>query len=116
MRPVTARRAHEACRPETTEVVRARVVAARNRAAARWAEHGWRTNAAVPGPALWREFALPRSATALVERSLQRGAITARGADRCLRVAWTLADLDGADRPESDHVAAALEFRDRRAA
>ncbi len=116
MRPVTAMRAHEACRPESTEVVRERVVAARDRAAARWADRGWRTNAAVPGPVLWREFALPRSTTALVEHGLQRGAITARGADRCLRVAWTLADLDGAARPESDHVAAALEFRDRRAA
>lgn len=116
MRPVTAMRTHEVSRPESTEVVRKRVVAARERAAARWAERGWRTNAAVPGPVLWREFALPRSVTALVEHGLQRGAITARGADRCLRVAWTLADLEGAARPESDHVAAALEFRDRRAA
>lgn len=116
MRPVTAMRSSEAHRPESTEVVRKRVLDARDRATARWADRGWRTNAAVPGPVLWREFALPRSATALVERALQHGAITARGADRCLRVAWTLADLDGAACPDGDHVAAALEFRDRRAA
>ncbi|EHK87298.1 YifB family Mg chelatase-like AAA ATPase [Saccharomonospora azurea] len=116
MRPVTAMRAHEDRCPESTEVVRRRVVAARARAAERWADHGWSTNAVVPGRALWREFALPRTATELVERGLQRGAITARGADRCLRVAWTLADLDGAERPDGDHVASALEFRDRRAA
>ena len=116
MRPVTAMRVSDLQRPESTERVRQRVVAARERAAARWADYGWRVNAAVPGPALWREFALPRDVTALVERGLRRGALTARGADRCLRVAWTLADLAGASQPDGDHVAAALEFRERRAA
>ncbi|MFI1824556.1 hypothetical protein ACH413_46915 [Lentzea sp. NPDC020367] len=32
-----------------------------------------------------------------------------------LAVAWTLADLAEADRPTQDHVAAALQFRERRA-
>lgn len=44
------------------------------------------------------------------------GAVTARGADRCIRVAWTLSDLADQDRPGAEHIAAALEFRDRRAA
>jgi magnesium chelatase family protein len=83
---------------------------------ARWSERGWHTNAEVPGPVLRREFALPANATALLDRGLSAGAVTARGADRCLRVAWTLSDLAGVDRPSADHVAAALEFRDRRVA
>ncbi|HVV13722.1 YifB family Mg chelatase-like AAA ATPase [Amycolatopsis sp.] len=116
MRPITAMTTHEHNAPEPTDVVRKRVLAARERAAARWSERGWRTNAEVPGPALRREFALPRKTTALVDRSLERGFLTARGADRCLRIAWTLADLATAPRPDSDHVAAALEFRDRGAA
>lgn len=116
MRPVTAMRLSDAQRPESTAQVRRRVVAARERAEVRWAEHGWTVNAAVPGPVLWREFGLPRTATELVERGLRRGALTARGADRCLRVAWTLADLEGDARPSGDHVAAALEFRERKAA
>jgi magnesium chelatase family protein len=116
LRPVTAMRAHADRDRESTEVVRRRVVAARSRAVERWSEHGWSTNAVVPGPALWREFALPHQVTDLVERSLRRGAITARGADRCLRVAWTLADLDGAEHPDGDHVASALGFRERSAA
>ncbi|OQO90093.1 hypothetical protein B1813_19960 [Saccharomonospora piscinae] len=116
MRPVTVMRTDDGARPEDTTCVRQRVVAARRRAADRWSRHGWRTNSAVPGPALWREFALPSSSTTVVEQGLRRGALTARGADRCLRVAWTLADLAGADRPDGDHVAAALDFRDRRAA
>ena len=37
---------------ESTATVRARVLTARATAADRWGEHGWRTNAKVPGPAL----------------------------------------------------------------
>lgn len=115
MRPITAMAARGA-EPESTDAVRARVQRARAAAGERWAAHGWQTNTEVPGTVLRRECALPAPTTALLDRGLESGAITARGADRCLRVAWTLADLDGRERPESDHVAAALEFRDRRAA
>ncbi|MBO0830135.1 MAG: hypothetical protein J2P24_20365, partial [Streptosporangiales bacterium] len=45
------------------------------------------------------------------ERDLGRGRLTARGAVRVLRVAWTLADLTGRDRPGVDEVAAALALR-----
>ncbi|QUH04495.1 YifB family Mg chelatase-like AAA ATPase [Saccharopolyspora erythraea] len=113
-RPMLAMASQLGCEPEPTEVVRKRVGDARAAALQRWSAHGWQTNTEVPGPALRREFALPRQATALLDRGLETGAITARGADRCLRVAWTLADLEGSSRPDADHVAAALEFRDRR--
>lgn len=116
MRPTSAMRCDAATPTDPTAVVRARVEAARTAATARWSDFGWRTNAEVPGPALRRDFALPPSATAFLDRVLATGALTGRGADRCLRVAWTLADLAGCARPEADHVAAALEFRDRRAA
>ncbi|GAA1240295.1 YifB family Mg chelatase-like AAA ATPase [Prauserella halophila] len=115
MRPVTAMTMAGGEAAEPTGRVRERVVAARERAAKRWSDHGWQTNAEVPGPVLRREFALPAEVTRLLDRGLNRGAITARGADRCLRIAWSLADLDEAEEPVADHVAAALEFRDRRA-
>ncbi|MEU4739864.1 YifB family Mg chelatase-like AAA ATPase [Actinosynnema sp. NPDC023658] len=114
MRPLTAMSGVEVAPPEPTAAVRARVQKARTRAAERWAAHGWLTNAEVPGPVLRREFALPRPVTAVLDRALTTGALTGRGADRCLRVAWTLADLAEVDRPTADHVAAALEFRERR--
>ena len=114
-RPVSAMSSGTGTDPESRAVVRDRVVRARSVARERWAGHGWHTNTEVPGAALRRDFALPDTTTALLERGLEAGAITARGADRCLRVAWTLADLDGRPRPTADHVAAALEFRDRRA-
>lgn len=115
MRPMQAMSAADETTPESTAQVRTRVEKARRRATERWQEHGWLTNAKAPGPVLRREFALPRKVTALLDRGLDIGAVTARGADRCLRVAWTLSDLAEADRPTADHVATALEFRDRRA-
>ncbi|MET8760613.1 YifB family Mg chelatase-like AAA ATPase [Lentzea sp. NPDC004782] len=116
MRATTAMTNADAVPPEPTATVKARVLEARSRAATRWSAHGhnWPTNAQVPGPALRREFALPRQTTAVLDRALASGALTGRGADRCLRVAWTLADLAEADRPTADHVAAALNFRERR--
>ena len=46
-----------------------------------------------------------------VERDMERGLLTARGLDRVLRVAWTLADLAGHDRPGPEHVLEALQLR-----
>jgi len=101
---------------ESTATVRERVLAARAAAADRWAGQGWRTNAEVPGPVLRTRFALPRSAVRPLDAGLRAGELTARGADRALRVAWTLADLAGRDRPDRELVETALFFRDRRAA
>jgi magnesium chelatase family protein len=115
LRPIPPAGAQDLPVPDPTAMVRERVQQARDRAARRWAQYGVVTNAEVPRPILRRDFALPRSATALLDRGLASGAVTARGADRCIRVAWTLADLAGLDTPGIDEMAAALEFRDRRA-
>jgi magnesium chelatase family protein len=116
MRPSTAIVNVDGTAAERTAQVRERVLLARETAAKRWAQLGLRTNAEVPGPVLRRDFALPAEVVAPLDRGLRVGAVTARGADRCLRVAWTLSDLAGTERPRPEHVASALEFRDRRAA
>ncbi|MDQ3887340.1 MAG: YifB family Mg chelatase-like AAA ATPase [Actinomycetota bacterium] len=115
MRPVTQMDS-AGCEPDSTAVVRERVSAARQAARARWEDHGWATNAEVPGPALRRRYHLPRNVRAPIEHSLRMGLLTARGADRCLRVAWTVADLAGRGCPSEEDVAAALNFKDRRTA
>ncbi|MGH3938209.1 MAG: YifB family Mg chelatase-like AAA ATPase [Pseudonocardiaceae bacterium] len=102
--------------PESTEIVRQRVLLAREAARARWAGSGWSTNAEVPGPVLRRRFRLPRAVTEPIEAALHRGMVTARGADRALRLAWTIADLAGRDRPLFEDVSSAMGLRDRRAA
>ena len=110
---------------ESTATVRRRVLAARAAAAERWAKAAaeagdtrqrWCTNAEVPGPVLRARFALPPAATRPLDAGLRAGDLTARGADRALRVAWTLADLAGRERPDREQVETALFFRDRRAA
>jgi magnesium chelatase family protein len=102
--------------PECTATVRERVLHARAAARSRWSGTGWTTNAEVPGPMLRRHFRLPRTVTAPIEAALHRGLLTARGADRTLRLAWTLADLAGRDRPVVDDVSAAMGLRHRSAA
>lgn len=98
---------------ESSAQVRARVTAAREAARSRWGDHGWRTNAEVPGSALRQRFRLPGSVVKPIELFLRDGRVTARGADRALRLAWTLCDLRGGDQPTEDDVAQALLFRDR---
>jgi len=44
---------------------------------------------------------------AVLERSLERGLITPRGVVKVIRVAWTIADLAGRQRPTSDDCDAA---------
>ncbi len=82
---------------ESSAVVAARVAEARARAARRLAGTGWRTNAEVSGRWL-RGAGSPIDLRAL-EVAVDRGTLSLRGADRALRVAWTLADLAGRPRP-----------------
>ncbi|GAA1682926.1 hypothetical protein MMUR_46010 [Mycolicibacterium murale] len=96
---------------EPTEAVRQRVSAARDAAAARWRRHGIRTNAEVSGPLLRLEYRLHADTMRPLSAAMGRGLISIRGVDRCLRVAWTLADLAGRGQPNADDVAMALSFR-----
>ncbi|MFF1877365.1 YifB family Mg chelatase-like AAA ATPase [Leifsonia sp. NPDC058230] len=92
--------------------LRNQVVHARAVAAERLAGTSWTRNADVPGS--WmraRGRRLPPTATAALDRALERGALTMRGYDRTLRLAWTLADLDTAAAPTSHHLGAALFLR-----
>jgi magnesium chelatase family protein len=73
-----------------TATARQRVVDARARAAARLAGTPWTLNAHVPGTWLRSpEVRLAPSATASIDRALERGGITMRGYDRVLRVRKT---------------------------
>ena len=96
---------------EPTTAVAARVDAARRLSL----ERGWPTNAAVPADALASVAPLEPAATAMVERRLRDGSLSARGLDRVRRVARTVADLDGAPPVvAARHVAEALQLRSGR--
>lgn len=97
---------------EPSSTVAARVAGARAAAAARWAAHGWRTNAEVPGHVLRRApYRLNHSATAGLRARLDAGSLSARGHDRVLRLAWTVADLDGHSAPDRAAIEEALALR-----
>jgi magnesium chelatase family protein len=93
---------------EPSAVVAQRVAAARERAAARLADTPWRMNAEVPGTALRRSFAPAAGALTCLDRAMELGQVSARGTDKIIRVAWSLADLAGKDRPGPDQVNLAI--------
>jgi magnesium chelatase family protein len=96
---------------ENTDAVRTRVAAARERARRRLRESPWRTNGELPGPELRRRWPIGADALEPLREALRRGRLSARGVDRVMRVAWTVADLAGASRPGSLHVGEALAYR-----
>lgn len=115
---VAASRATSAERSETsTAQARQRVLAARERAAHRLRGTPWRVNGDVPGTWL-RQGARRVSAEARnpLDRALERGALTLRGYDRVLRLAWTMADLAGVDHPGRDQIGRALYLKKGRSA
>jgi magnesium chelatase family protein len=97
---------------ETSATVLRRVVASRATAGARWVRFGCRTNADVSGVQLRdREFRLPVTTTRRLTDHIDRGLLSARGFDRVVRIAWTVSDLDGRERPDKDDIDEALFLR-----
>jgi len=97
---------------ESSAQVAARVATARATAAQRWAVLGRRTNAQIPGRSLRdRRWRLPRDATVGLGRLLDEGAVSSRGFDRVVRLAWTIADLFGRGTPGATEVDLAVDLR-----
>jgi magnesium chelatase family protein len=93
---------------ESSAVVAQRVAGARERCAARLAGTPWRVNAEVPGTVLRRSFPPAPGALASLDRAMELGQVSARGADKIIRVAWSLADLAGRDAPGAEQVNLAI--------
>lgn len=96
---------------ERTAEVAARVSAARALAAEVLCETPWRLPSELPGPTLRERFAPAPGALRVVDGLLRRGSLSARGLDRVLRVAWTVAFLRGATRPSAEDVDRAAGLR-----
>lgn len=99
--------------PESSATVAARVARSRNAQRERLSGTPWRLNGEVPGGWLRGALRLPKSVTRPVDGALDRGALSIRGYDRVLRIAWTLADLAGLGRPGETEVGQALTLRQR---
>ena len=107
---VAAVPAHELQRDELAESsgeIRARVLAARERQLQRSGV----LNARLQGRALRARATLSADARPMVMQAMARLSLSARAYDRILRVARTIADLEGVEQTSAQHVAEALQFR-----
>ncbi len=96
---------------ESSATIRARVVAARDRQRVRLASLGLRVNADLTPAAIGRHCRLASDGARLLDAAAGRLALSARSHTRVLKVARTIADLDGAETIAADHLAEALQFR-----
>jgi magnesium chelatase family protein len=114
---VGALSAAELCLPPATEgssEVRARVTAARVIQQERYADApavASLANAHVPSRLLEEATALDDDGRALMELAAKQLSLSARGFHRALRVARTIADLDGSERVGRAHLSEALSYR-----
>src|SRR5438445_6086002 len=101
---------------DDSATVRARVTHARESQRKRGASAGARLNAEIAGRLLRRLCPIPADAQRLLAAAMTRLGLSARGHDRIVRVARTIADLAGAEAIASEHCAEALQYRglDRR--
>ncbi|RBP99992.1 YifB family Mg chelatase-like AAA ATPase [Bifidobacterium xylocopae] len=96
---------------DSSAQIRSRVTGARAVARARFSKEGWSCNAQASGEWLRRETSA--KAIGLVSAALEAKRLSLRGADRAMRLAWTLADLDGRTSPRAEDVNAGIMMRTR---
>lgn len=96
---------------ESSVLVAARVRAARSAASERLQRWGWVTNAEVSGAVLRHELSLPLATTAGLNAAAESLRLSARGHDRVLRIAWSIADLNEHACPTTDDIDVAIQLR-----
>jgi magnesium chelatase family protein len=96
---------------ERSEVVRARVEAARDRQRRRLSRTPWTCNAQMPGAMARRRARLTDGAVELLASAVDSLALSGRGFDRAIRVARTIADIAGDEHVQSGHMSEALGYR-----
>lgn len=97
---------------ETSAQIRKRVIAAREIQTKRFSDEKKVYCNAQMTPRLSAQFALPdENGTSLLKRAMSRLNLSARAYDRILKVARTIADLEGAGAVSSTHIAEAIGYR-----
>jgi len=96
---------------EPSKAIRDRVAVARRRQRDRFGGGHGLLNSQLIGSVLREHCALDRPGTKLLQAAIRKFALSARGADRVLRVSRTIADLAGSTNICGEHLAEALQYR-----
>ncbi|NLN62324.1 MAG: YifB family Mg chelatase-like AAA ATPase [Myxococcales bacterium] len=96
---------------ESSEVIRERVVAAREVQKERFSGTGIRVNGQMNLRLIQQHCALDNTTRTLLEKAIERLGLSARAYARILKVSRTIADLDGSEQVATAHVAEAIGYR-----
>ena len=96
---------------EPSSVIKARVDAARERQHKRYGENSGMCNARMGPDDMRKHCELNDASAELLHRAFDVFGLTARSYDRILKVARTIADLDGSECINEDHIAEAIQYR-----
>ncbi len=101
---------------ESSQEIKERVIAARSRQSQRLEASSAEYNAEMGSAALEEYCSLQSGAEDLLTQAIERLQLSARGYDRILKLARTIADLEEADVISDEHIGEAIQYRslDRR--
>jgi len=97
---------------ESSEVVRNRVIRAREIAAERFSGCDWQVNSKIPASALRQKFRASKEGMSFLHNELESERVSARGFHKVLRLAWSVADSKGHHIPTRDDVGMAFSLRE----
>ena len=109
--PVRYEELSDATPGESSAAIRERVIAARSRQQRRLARFGVPCNAQIPASALAEACPLTPAADRILKAAFERMNLSGRAYDRILKIARTIADLDGSERLDTPHITEAIQYR-----
>ncbi len=96
---------------ESSAAVRARVQAARQRQLRRFSHTSITCNAQATGSMVHELFPLPDDAARVLEKAVDKLRLSMRAYTRVIKVARTIADLEGAEQIQPPHILEAVQYR-----
>lgn len=109
--PVDYERLSSGEREESSAEIRKRVNRAREIQRGRFKDTGTTCNAKMTPPMTRKFCVLTKDAADLLKLSFERLGLSARAYDKILRIARTIADLEGCEKIELSHIAQAVQYR-----
>jgi magnesium chelatase family protein len=96
---------------ESSEIIRDRVIRAREIQLSRFNGDGVYSNSAMTTKQIRTHCALDAECEELLERAMLRQGLSARAHDRILKVSRTIADLDASETIQPGHISEAINYR-----